>query len=268
MNDWLEGDVHLGENNIHYYRTGNGDKPALVLCHGFSDNGLCWARVSERLESSFDIVMMDARNHGLSSHAAADLQAMTDDLAGLISALELDKPILLGHSMGASMVADLAARYPDCTSRIILEDPPWTKYQGPPQEADLEARRTGFRKYLSSLQSSSIEDLMEFGKKQNPNWHSDDLPAWAASKKQVSELAMEGLSLSQWSNTVEKIQCSTLLIYADGEGDGIVKHEVANQIATANDNFKLRHIANAGHNTRREQFEDYMLALEDFLFEI
>jgi N-formylmaleamate deformylase len=268
MINWVEGDIDLGEISIHYYRTGNSDKPSLVLCHGFSDNGLCWTRVAERLEPNFDIVMMDARNHGLSSRGNADLASMADDLAGLVSALELDRPILLGHSMGASMVADMVARYPERASRMVLEDPPWTKYQGPPKEADVEARGAGFRKYLASLQGRSTEDVIDFGRKQNPNWHADDLPAWAASKHQVSETAMNGLSLGQWSDTVKNIQCSALLIYADGEGDGIVKHEVARQIVAANAMFRLGHVEGAGHNTRREQFEAYMLVLEDFLLEV
>ena len=265
MSNWIQGDIDLGEIIIHYYRTGSGDKPSLVLCHGFSDNGLCWTRVAERLEPYFDIVMMDARNHGLSSRGDANLQRMSDDLAGIVAALGLDRPILLGHSMGASMVADMVARYPEHASRVVLEDPPWTKYQGPQKEADREARDAGFQKYLSSLQGRSIEGVIEFGRKQNPNWHLDDFPAWAAAKHQVGARAMDGLSLGQWSDTVKNIQRPALLIYADGDGDGIVKHEVARQIVEANAMFKLGHVESAGHNTRREQFEAYMLVLEDFL---
>ncbi|MDA9050701.1 alpha/beta fold hydrolase, partial [Pseudomonadales bacterium] len=62
--------------------------------------------------------MMDARNHGLSGHASANLQAMTDDLATVIQALNLHQPVVLGHSMGASMVADLA---PQRGSRSALQ---------------------------------------------------------------------------------------------------------------------------------------------------
>ena len=44
---WSEGDVDADGLTIHYTRTGDGDQPALVLAHGFSDNGLCWRRVAE-----------------------------------------------------------------------------------------------------------------------------------------------------------------------------------------------------------------------------
>jgi N-formylmaleamate deformylase len=286
MHNWTQGDVDTGEMNIHYYRTGLGDYrtglgdyrtglgdyrtghgvlPPLVLCHGFSDNGLCWTRVAKALQGNFDIIMMDARNHGKSGRGDANLQLMTDDLATLITALDLHQPTVLGHSMGASMVADLAARYPSLVSRILLEDPPWTKHQGDVREQDVELRRAGFRQYLASLLSMTDAEVVTFGKQQHPDWHDEDMPAWAASKKQVSERAMEGMTLGRWSETVAQIQCPAWLIYADGEHDGIVKHEIARQVAALNTGFTLRHIKNAGHNTRREQFDSYMVAVGDGL---
>ena len=51
---------------LHYYRTGDGTKPAVVLCHGFSDSGLCWTPVARQLEADYDVIMLDARGHGLS----------------------------------------------------------------------------------------------------------------------------------------------------------------------------------------------------------
>ena len=64
MHDWYEGDVLSSGINVHYYRTGIGTKPALLLAHGFTDNGLCWSRTADALSADFDVVMVDARNHG------------------------------------------------------------------------------------------------------------------------------------------------------------------------------------------------------------
>ena len=49
---WQEGNVDLAEIKIHYYRTG-GDKPPLLVAHGFSDNGLCWRRLTENLQKQW-----------------------------------------------------------------------------------------------------------------------------------------------------------------------------------------------------------------------
>ena len=46
-----------------------------------------------------------------------------EDLAGLIKELKLERPILMGHSMGSASVAQFAAKYPDVPRAVILEDP-------------------------------------------------------------------------------------------------------------------------------------------------
>ena len=88
MPEWFSGDVVANGLNIHYARTG-GDKPALVLSHGATDSGLCWTRVARALEADYDVIMPDARGHGLSDappsgYASRDRAA---DLASLIDAL-------------------------------------------------------------------------------------------------------------------------------------------------------------------------------------
>ena len=60
MNTWSRGEVSVDGLTFVYHRTG-GDKPPLVLCHGITDNGLCFTRVARELEDAFDIIMLDAR---------------------------------------------------------------------------------------------------------------------------------------------------------------------------------------------------------------
>ena len=81
MQDWQQGDISSNGIRIHYYRTGGVDKPPLILAHGFTDNGLCWTRTAEALMSEFDVVMVDARNHGLSGAGPADVGSLAADLA-------------------------------------------------------------------------------------------------------------------------------------------------------------------------------------------
>ena len=123
---WKDGFVLANGICIHYWRTG-GDKPPIVLAHGSSDNGLCWTALSKEFEADYDVIdviMPDARGHGISDPGGesdpAEVQA--DDLRGFIQAVELDKPIVMGHSMGASAVAMFAAKYPDVGRAVILAE--------------------------------------------------------------------------------------------------------------------------------------------------
>ncbi|MBN1247216.1 MAG: alpha/beta fold hydrolase, partial [Anaerolineae bacterium] len=127
MTTWPDAYVEANGIRLHYWRTGNGTKPPLVLCHGYSDNGLCWTPVARALEKDFDVIMVDARGHGQSDapdegYSTADQAA---DLAALVRALALDKPVIMGHSMGGATAGYAAATYPDLFGKVVLEDPAW-----------------------------------------------------------------------------------------------------------------------------------------------
>ena len=66
MDLWKHGTVVVDDVALWYTRTG-GDLPPLVLAHGFSDDGGCWAPFARRMASRYDVVMVDARGHGRSA---------------------------------------------------------------------------------------------------------------------------------------------------------------------------------------------------------
>ena len=125
MSNWHESDITANGIKIHYYHTG-GDKFPVVFNHGVTDDGLCWTHVTKALEAQYDVIMPDARGHGKSDSGRGDYspEARAADLAGLIEALRLERPVVGGHSMGADTAEHLAARYPNLTRGIFLEDPP------------------------------------------------------------------------------------------------------------------------------------------------
>ena len=86
----------------------------------------------------FDVVMVDARNHGQSGAGAADIKCLAADLAAVVTGLELGAVSALGHSVGASVVTALAADYPHLVTRLLLEDPPWRQ----PQSEDSSQRKS------------------------------------------------------------------------------------------------------------------------------
>ena len=109
--NWTEGDILAGGKRIHYYRTGTpagvpAGKPAMLLIHGLTDNGLTWEPIAEAFADEYDVVMPDARGHGKSERMApGEKLDMIADLAGVITQLDLDRPVVGGHSMGAGETA-------------------------------------------------------------------------------------------------------------------------------------------------------------------
>src|SRR5947209_1193018 len=137
MTAWTEGDVQESGITIHYYRTGDKNNPSVLLLHGITDSGRCWSRMAADLSGSYDVIMTDARGHGHSGTSAAEVSIalLANDAAAVIGALGLQKPFLVGHSMGGITAATVAATYPDLVRVVVLEDP--ALQDKPPSQTDI-----------------------------------------------------------------------------------------------------------------------------------
>lgn len=268
MSNWAENSVIANGIKIHYHRTG-GHMPPLVLVHGYSDNGLCWIRLAKALEETYDLIMPDARGHGLSEapetgYATEDMAA---DLAGLIEALEMDRPAVLGHSMGASTAATWAAQYPQQVRVVLLEDPPWFDEQRMQQRASTVPTPEKRRAEIMARNAKSREELVASCRHDQPTWDEIEFGPWADAKRQLSPNLAERYAAPRrpWQEIAAEIAHPTLLITADNSAGALVTPEIAAQAAGLNPRIQTVHIAGAGHSIRREQFDRYRQAVTQFL---
>ena len=123
MSSWTTEDIVVNGVRMHVTRTG-GDRPPVVLAHGFSDSGLCWTPVAAALEADYDLIMVDARGHGRSDAPESGYGPVehAGDLHGVLAALGLHRPAVMGHSMGGATTYALAGLYPDVPGAILIED--------------------------------------------------------------------------------------------------------------------------------------------------
>ena len=97
----------------------------LVFIHGALLNSGLWTRQIETFSDLFECVAYDLRGHGRSG--PSDLKRYTvgtfaDDLAEMLDALELRRPILCGLSMGGMIAQSFAAKYPERVRALVLCD--------------------------------------------------------------------------------------------------------------------------------------------------
>jgi pimeloyl-ACP methyl ester carboxylesterase len=169
MKNWPQGTVHpTDEVSLRYFRSG-GDKPPLVLVHGFTDSALYFERLADLLAESWDVIAYDARGHGQSSRITDrfDDTLRADDLQFVINELSLDRPALLGHSMGAATIALAATRNPELSRGIVLEDPAWwepaeasSPDEASTQRAERQARNQAWREWVAALQTMPFEQAL------------------------------------------------------------------------------------------------------------
>jgi pimeloyl-ACP methyl ester carboxylesterase len=102
---------------------GVGSGPPLVILHGLFGSSGNWRGIARELAVTHSVFSVDLRNHGASPWAdSMDYVEMADDVRQLIERLGLDRPTVMGHSMGGKTAMALALRHPKQVGRLIVVD--------------------------------------------------------------------------------------------------------------------------------------------------
>jgi pimeloyl-ACP methyl ester carboxylesterase len=187
----------------------------------------------------------------------------------LIGELGLEKPVIMGHSMGAGTAANVAVKYPDLPGAIILEDPPWGVPPAGAQNEEARKQSEAFRSFLMGLRKLTLEGIVSESRKNDPTWAEEERLPWARAKQQFdpSLFARPVINPRPYTEIVPLIRCPTLLVCAE---NGIVSAETAEKAVRlwrSEKPFRWVRIERAGHNIRREKFEEFFGAVASFLRE-
>jgi pimeloyl-ACP methyl ester carboxylesterase len=113
-------------NRTTLYTEQAGDGPSIVFVHGMCGDARVWADQVDRLGDRFRCTTYDRRGHTRSprTEVAESVELHADDLAALVTALELAPTVVVGSSGGARITLDLIRRYPELVSGAVLSEPP------------------------------------------------------------------------------------------------------------------------------------------------
>ena len=118
--------MQIGSERIHYVDSG-GTGPALVMIHGLGGNLMHFTyAIADKLATDFRVIVVDRPGCGHSVRpdgASADLTAQASTLAKFIRALDVERPLLVGHSLGGALSIAIALDHPDCAGALALIAP-------------------------------------------------------------------------------------------------------------------------------------------------
>ncbi len=276
---WQTGKIQANGIGLHYYRTG-GNLPQVVLSHGALDDGLCWTRIARALEEDYDLILLDARGHGLSDSGAGDYSTETRaaDLIALIEELGLEKPVIGGHSMGAVASLYAVAMRPDLISGFFLEDPSITcpgeslfgGEAGKVTEVMFKGLVRLWRLFRLLPRSVSLAMARRFMGDAPP----EEIEPWLESKRRASDDFIQSIEDPGWLlgnfdlDLLEKVESPGMLIYGDRDQGAIVSHQMAEELGKRIHNLRIVHLEGATHDIRRTRYDGYIRAISSFLKEI
>ncbi len=117
--------IEAAGRTINYLRSGTAGGPPLVLVHGFGGDLNNWLFNQPALAEGHTVYALDLPGHGRSAKevGTGDLAALSETLAAVLDALDIDRAHFVGHSLGGATALALALERPEQTASLTLISP-------------------------------------------------------------------------------------------------------------------------------------------------
>ncbi|MFV0556687.1 MAG: alpha/beta fold hydrolase [Lactovum sp.] len=252
------------EIEISYHCLGNPLAQAVIFINGYSSSEVTWFLQLEKFaQSGFYVISYDHRNHGLSEKTkrGQSLQRLATDLHELILTLNLKKPILIGHSMGAATIMayeelftdkDLLAVITEDQAPLFLKSEDWLEGRG----KAIDVLDDFIEKFpLLPLTQKPLSDNVkrELGKKMLPFNFKE------------SQNLLRNIIIQDWRLILENEKCPHLFIAGEKSAIFPSQHATAACQLTQHSLSKEIVIKDCGHIPHLESAEEFNQYTLDFI---
>ena len=267
--------IVLRRQRFHFLEWGDRDAPPIVLLHGGHQSAHSWDLVSLHLARDYHVLALDQRGHG-DSEWARDVEytnhAMSLDALAFLDAMGLEKPILVGHSMGGRNSMLLTKQDPSRLRALVIVD------VGPELSDRGRAMIAGF--VQENQEFENLEHFVENVRKYDPYRPREHIERTAkynmlqrADGKFVSKCDSNPrrLGIVRGVGPLENITLEDAgafrlpVLLVRGERSNILAPDAAERFRDALPNGRLVTVANCGHNVHGQNTLGFIAALGEFL---
>jgi len=250
------------------------DAPTLVLLHGYTGHARSWDHFAEAMSRDYRVLALDQRGHGQTQWAppnAYDTVEMVADLEAFVSALHLDRFVLLGLSMGGIVAFGYAGKRPTTLARLVIVDIA--------PELDVEGLRRIQAGVVRPDVFTSREEAFARARDDNP------IPPEDHHRYRVDHSLMrtedgrftyrydralrdprnprKGIPPEEGWRLVADVRVPTLLVR--GELSDILSRDVAARMASVMQDCRLVEVAGSGHPVPLDKPDAFLAAVRSFL---
>ncbi len=168
---------------LSHITVGDRRRPAVLFVHGFMGSSSDWRGVMEALEDRFYCVAVDLPGHGASPglpSQAYTIEGAARRVLGSLGELRVERPALVGYSMGGRLALYLALRHPTRFAGLFLE----SASPGLESREEREARRETDERRAKRLESDAFGRFLE-------DWYSQSLFAPLARDEELLRRTIE-----------------------------------------------------------------------------
>lgn len=264
---------------LHYLEWGDPAAPPIVLLHGGNQSCHSWDLVSLHLADRYHVLAIDQRGHGDSEWARdADYttRAMANDALAFIAQQGLERPLVIGHSMGGLVTMQLLVEAPKVPRGTVFVD------VGP------EGPEKGSERIREFIQRNvEFDDLEEFVERvvaydpYRPREHIERTVRYnmihrvdgryiSKSDRVLHDRALvrsvRGGIRAVGLETVGRFPCPSLVVR--GADSNVLSAEHAQRFADALPDGRLVTVPECGHNVHSQNTPGFLEALAPFLDEV
>lgn len=258
-------------HSLAYLSSGEERRGTIVAFHGVTDSAASLVDIAEHYQKDWRVILADSLGHGLSprfSEAdlvdpfAAAVQAACEFVTKIAENSFGRSVVLLGHSMGGAIAAEIAVRHPELIRGLILEDPAlltaeqFASYRA--DAADLVSRQN----QVSTNLSAEIAKLQ----KEYPHWSSQEVAGWAQAKAQSDQRFLAcGVVGCVGRDSIYQIAVPTLLLTGDTQDVLWGESGLVEVNAIGNPLVQTKIIPAASHTVRRDAPGEFFAAVDTFI---
>ena len=278
----------IGELQVRYLEwrpSGEVHGAPILALHGLASSANWYERLAARLSRNHSIVAPDQRGHGQTTQAARgyDWHTLASDAIRFLDHLGLERVALLGHSWGGNVAINVAARFPERISKLVmidggfldghlLPDASWEVFQNRYAPRNVSGTR---REFLDRI-SQQLGDCWD-----------DDLErivltmVYEDEEGQIQDIlrppnhaqVLEAMWGEPPSVTLPNIQCPTLIVPAGprpdraGSSFNVTKTVMVEAAAKAVPNNRVHWIPETIHDIGYHKPDELAAVIEEFLGE-
>lgn len=226
---------------LHYRVAGQG-RP-VVLVHGLSGSAHWWRQTIPALAGRYRVYALDLAGFGGSRSGSFELREASRQLLAFLDALEIEKPILVGHSMGGFIVADLTAQHPERVEKLVLVDA-----AALPFEDGVLGRSVGLALAVWRMPKTFWPVFLGDAYRAGPR------TLWQATND---------LLVADIARDLDRIEAETLVVW--GKHDRLMPLSLGKELDRRLHHSRLEIISGAAHSPMLERPQEFNRLLLDFL---